>query len=293
MATGPATDGDRTNAGGRPSVRSIGRAVLSALVSTPGRSTATVLVAGPYLWLGYYVVGTASGRLGDVIVGGDWLTLVFTTYALLSALALAHRILWVGLTSLTVEYLLDVVALTWLSAFYFVWMLAREPVATSTTVSELYAPILAGEPAALLQGGTVAVVSVVAAGIMLFPRADRRPFKNEFRTALVTFPVVVTAVVLGVRPGPESLVWPLVGGVFVGTLLGGLGRIHVIASAVARGLFAGLSVFVWAVGALGWLLVYRRPPPNDHVVLEHVGWAREGASGGESEGNRNGERGGR
>lgn len=293
MATGPATDGDRTNAGGRPSVRSIGRALLSALVSTPGRSTATVLVAGPYLWLGYYVVGTASGRLGDVIVGGDWLTLVFTTYALLSALALAHRILRIGLTSLTVEYLLDVVALTWLTAFYFVWMLAREPVATSTTVSELYAPVLAGEPAALLQAGTVAVVAVVAAGIVLFPRADRRPFRNEFRTALVTFPVVVTAVVLGVRPGPESLVWPLVGGVFVGTLLGGLGRIHVIASAVARGLFAGLSLFVWAVGALGWLLVYRRPPPRTHVVLEHVGWAHEGASGGESEGNRNGERGGR
>ena len=249
-----------------------------------------MLVAGPYLWLGYYVVGTAGGRLGDVIVGGDWLTLVFTTYALLSALALAHRILRIGLTSLTVEYLLDVVVLTWLTAFYFVWMLAREPVATSTTVSELYAPVLAGEPAALLQAGTVAVVAVVTAGIVLFPREDRRPFRNEFRTALVTFPVVVTAVVLGVRPGPESLVWPLVGGVFVGTLLGGLGRVHVIASAVARGLFAALSLLVWAVGALGWLLVYRRPPPNDHVVLEHVGWAREGGdkSGSESGGNRDG-----
>jgi hypothetical protein len=220
MATGPATDGDRTNAGGRPSARSIGRTLLSAL-------------------------------------------------------ALAHRILRIGVTSLTVAYLLDVLALTWLTAFYFVWMLAREPVATSTTVSELYTPVLAGEPAALLQAGTVAVVAVVVAGIVLFPREDRRPFKNEFRTALVTFPVVVTAVVLSVRPGPDSLVWSLVGGVFVGTLLGGLGRIHVIASAIARGLFAALSLLVWAAGALAWLLVYRRPPPSTHVVLEHAGWTRE------------------
>lgn len=283
MATGPATDGDRANAGGRPSVRSIGRGLLSALVSRPGRSAATVLVTGPYLWLGYYVVGTASGRLGDVIIGGDWLTLVFTTYALWSALALAHRILRVGLTSLTVEYLLDVITLTWLTAFYFVWMLAREPVSTSTTVSELYAPVLAGDPTALLQAGTVAVVAVIVAGIVLFPREDRRPFKNEFRTALVTFPVVVTAVVLGFRPGPESLVWPLVGGVFVGTLIGGIGRVHVISSAIARGIFAALSLLVWAVGALGWLLVYRRLPPSDHVVLEHAGWGWDGDQDGNGE----------
>ncbi|WP_181693157.1 hypothetical protein [Natronomonas sp. LN261] len=274
MATGSANDDGPTGRERLPSVRAGGRALLSALVSTPGRSTATLLVVGPYVWVGYYIVGTASGRLGDVIIGGDWLTLVFTTYALLSALALAHRILRVGLTSLTVEYLLDVVALTWLTAFYFVWMLAREPVSTSTTVSELYAPVLAGDQGALLQAGTVAVVAVVAAGIVLFPREDRRPFKNEFRTALVTFPVVVTALVVGLRPGPDSLVWSLVGGVFLGTLLGGLGRIHVIASAIARGIFAALSLFVWTIGALGWVLVYRRPPPNDHVVLEHAGWAR-------------------
>ena len=150
MATGSVTDGDPAESGRIPSPRAVGRAVLHALVSAPGRSAATLLIAGPYLWLGYYVVGTATGRLGDVIVGGDWLTLVFTSYALFSALALAHRVLRVGLTGLTVEYLLDVVVLCWLTVFYFVWMLARESVDASTTVSELYAPILAGEPFAVL-----------------------------------------------------------------------------------------------------------------------------------------------
>jgi hypothetical protein len=273
MATGPATGGDPTDSGRVPSVRTVVRAVLSALVSAPGRSAATLLVAGPYLWLGYYVVGTATGRLGDVIVGGDWLTLVFTTYALFSALALAlaHRVLRVGLTELTVEYLLDVIVLCWLAVFYFVWMLARDPVDASTTVSELYAPVLAGEPVAILWIGVATITALVAAGIVLFPREDSRPFNNEFRTAMVTLPVVVTALVLLVRPGADSVLWPFVGGVFVGTLVGGIGRIHVIASAVARGLFAVLSLLVWLVGAIGWVLAYHCPPPDSHVVLEHVG----------------------
>jgi hypothetical protein len=275
MATGSATDGDPAESGRIPSVRSVGRAVLSALVSAPGRSAATLLVAGPYLWLGYYVVGTATGRLGDVIVSGDWLTLVFTTYALFSALALAHRVLRVGLTELTVEYLLDVVVLCWLTVFYFVWMLARESVDASTTVAELYAPVLAGEPTAILWAGVVTITAIVAAGVVLFPRENSRPFNNEFRTALVTLPVVVTALVLLFRPGPDSLIWPFVIGVFVGTLVGGIGRIHVIASAIAKGLFAMLSLLVWLVGALGWVIAYRRPPPDTHVVLEHVGWNGE------------------
>jgi len=279
MATGPATDGEPTGPDRLPSVRSIGRALLSALVSTPGRSTAAVLVAGPYLWLGYYVVGTASGRLGDVIVGGDWLTLMFTAYALFSALALAHRVLRIGVSGLTVAYLLDVVVLSWLTVFYFVWMVAREPVSTATTVTELYAPIIGGDPTAVLQAGVVAVVAVVAAGIVLFPRENSRPFRNEFRTALVTFPVFVTALVVIARPGADSLLWPVIVGIFVGTLVGGLGRVHVITSAVAKGIFAALSLLVWAVGALGWLLVYRRRPPNDHVVLVRAGWGREDGHG--------------
>lgn len=276
MATGPATDGEPTGIGGLPPVRSVGRALLSALVSTPGRATAALLVTGPYLWLGYYIVGTATGRLADPIVGGDWLTLLFISYALVSPLALAHRILRVGLTELTVEYLLDAIVLTWLTAFYFVWMIAREPVSPSTTVAELYAPVLAGDPTAVLWVGTVAVVAIVVAGTILFSRADSRPFKNPFRTALVTYPTVVIALVLGFRPGAESLVWPVVIGIFLGTLVGGLGRIHVIATAIAKGLFASLSLLVWAIGSLGWLLVYRRRPPTTHVVLDATGWAADG-----------------
>lgn len=279
MATESATDGPSGNFGRVPSVRAGGRALLSALVSAPGRSTATILVAGPYLWLGYYIVGTVSGRLGDVIVGGDWLTLMFTAYALFSSLALAHRILRIGLTGLTVEYLIDTVVLTWLTAFYFVWMLARAPVSTSTSVTELYAPILAGKAAAVLFVGTVGTIASVAAGIILVPRPESRPFKNQFRTALVTYPVLVTALVLLFRPGGESLLWPLIVGIFIGTLIGGLGRIHVITSAIAKGGFAALSLVVWTVGALGWLVVYRRRPPTGHVVLEHVGWEREDGDG--------------
>ena len=273
MATGPATDGESAGIGGLPPVRSVGRALLSSLVSRPGRTTAALLVAGPYLWLGYYIVGTATGRLADPIVGGDWLTLLFISYALVSPLALAHRILRVGVTELTVEYLLDATVLTWLTAFYFVWMLAREPVSPTTTVRELYAPVLAGDPNAILWAGTVAVVATVVAGTILFPRADSRPFKNSFRAALVTYPTLVAGLVLVFRPGADSLLWPVVIGVSLGTLAGGVGRIHVIVTALARGLFASLSLFVWAVGALGWVFVYRRRPPTTHVVFDHSVWA--------------------
>ncbi len=271
MATGPATDegaaGRRELWERRPSIRRVGRAILVSLVSAPGRSTATLLVAIPYVWLGYYVVGTAVGRHGDVIVSGDWLTLLFTTYAFLSSIALAHRILDVGLNGLDVESLLDVVVLVWLTVFYFVWMLAREPVSTSTTVAELYVPVLEGDPAAILWAVTIVATGVLAAGIVLFPRAESRPFNTRFRTALVTFPVVITAAVLLFRPGGDSLLWPVVGGIFLGTLLGGAARIHVIASAIAKGAFAGLSLFVWVAGAIGWVLVYRTRPPTEAVAL--------------------------
>ena len=270
MATEPTTHDESTLR--VPSVRRIFRSVLVALVSAPGRSTATLLIAGPYLWLGYYIVGTAAGRHSDVIIGGDWLTLIFTSYALVTSLALAHRILRIGLTELTTEYLLDSLALTWLTAFYFVWMLAREPVSTTTTVSELYEPVLAGDPSAVLWAITSAVVAVIASGIVLFPREDSRPFKNEFRTALVTFPLVVTALVLLAQPSGDSILWPVVIGVFLGTIVGGIARIHLISSALAKGLFAVLSFFVWTLGAAVWMIVYRRQPPTDHVVFAHVGF---------------------
>jgi hypothetical protein len=41
----------------------------------------------------------------------------------------------------------------------------------------------------------------------------------------------------------------------------------VIADAVARGTFAGLSLLVWAVGAIGWTLAYRTRPPTKAVAL--------------------------
>ncbi len=278
MATGSAADRERTDEGRRPSARRVGRTLLSALVSAPGRSTATLLIAIPYAWLGYYVVGTTLGRHGDVIAGGDWLTLVFTSYAFFSSIALAHRILEVGLDGLSVESLLDVVVLVWLTVFYFVWMLLREPVSTTTNVAELYEPILGGDPTAILWAATVVAVGVLSAGIILFPRPDSRPFKTRFRTALVTLPVAITAAVLLVRPGSGSLLWPIVGGVFLGTLVGGAARVHVIASAIAKGTFAGISLFVWTVGALGWALVYRSRPPTEAVTLANSGEQNEGRS---------------
>jgi len=284
MATGSAAESDRTARGRFEPIRRIGRTLLSALVSAPGRITATLLIAVPYVWLGYYVVGTALGRRGDVIVSGDWLTLVFTSYAFLSSIALAHRILRIGLDGLDVESLLDVVVLVWLTVFYFVWMLVREPVSTTTTVSELYTPILNGDPVAIAWAVTTLAIGALAAGIVLFPRPGSRPFRTRFRTALVTFPVVVTAAVLLLRPGANSLVWPFVGGIFLGTLVGGAARIHVITEAIAKGLFAGLSFCVWIVGAVGWLLVYRSRPPTEAVVLIGHGDGSESDSGNDGPG---------
>lgn len=280
MATGSPTESGPPDPERWPSVRQLGRAVLSSLVATPGRSTAALLVAVPYVWLGYYVVGTVAGRHGDVIVGGDWLTLVFTSYAFLSAIALAHRILQVGLDGLTVESLLDVIVLVWLTVFYFVWMVAREPVSSETTVTELYEPIAAGDPTAILWASTAVVVGTITAGIVSFPRPESRPFATRFRTALVTLPAAVTAAVLLFRPGAASLLWPIVVGVFSGTLVAGIVRIHVISGAVAKGIFATLSLCVWTLGAVGWVLAYRRRPPTRAVVLtrenRNVGETRRG-----------------
>ena len=284
MATGSATESGWTVRDRLPSVRRMGRALLSALVSAPGRATATLLIAVPYVWLGYYVVGTALARHGDVIVSGDWLTLVFTSYAFLSSIALAHRVLRIGLDGLDVESLLDVVVLVWLTVFYFVWMLAREPVSTTTTVDELYGPVLDGEPVALTWAIVVLAIGTLAAGIVLFPRPESRPFGTRFRTALVTFPVVVTAAVLLLDPDGSSLVWPFVGGVFLGTLVGGAARVHVIAEAIAKGLFAAVSLFVWLVGAVGWMLVYRSRPPTEAVVLVGNGNGSESDPNGDGRG---------
>jgi hypothetical protein len=275
MATGPAADEESTRPGGLPSPSASLRRLLVALVATPGRSTATALLAVPYLWLAYYVARTAAGIGGDPIIGGDWLTLVFTTYALVSALALAHRILRIGLDGLDQTYLIDSVVLTWLTGFYFVWMLAREPVAESTALSELYGPVLAGEPWAVSWAAIAGVTALVVVGLVHSPYRDGTLFESPFRTATVTLPALVTAVVLVGSPGPNSVVWPLVGGVFIGTAVGGLTRIQPVASSIAKGVFAVASLAVWTVGAVAWLLVYRRRPPADHVVLSHVGVGAE------------------
>lgn len=257
---------------------SLPRRLLAGLVCAPGRSAAIAVVAVPYVWLGTYVVGTAVGLRSDPIVGGDWLTLVFTSYALLSSLALAHRILKIGLTALTEEYLIDIVVLTWLTAFYFVWMLARKSVAESTQVGELYAPVLAGRPEAVGWALVVVVTAIISTGLVYSPNEETKLFETEFRTALVTLPGAVTATVLLLQPGAESIVWPLVGGAFLGTVFGGLLCIQSVASWTAKGAFAALSLAIWAVGALAWLVAYRSRPPNDHVVLEHVEFGdRDGA----------------
>ena len=233
-----------------------------------------VLVAIPYLWLFVYMATTALGLRGDPVVAGDWLTLVFTSYALLSSLALAQRILTVGIDELTQEYLVDVLVLTWLTAFYFVWMLARESVAATTTFGDLYEPVLSGQPGARAWAVVVGAAALVTAGLVYRADGETKLFRTEFRTALVTLPGVVTATVLLLDPGPTSLVWPLVGGVFVGTLVGGVLHLRRVASWVAKGAFAVCSLAMWAVGALGWLVAYRERPPNQHIVLEHVTFGR-------------------
>ncbi|CAI49166.1 uncharacterized protein NP_2150A [Natronomonas pharaonis DSM 2160] len=270
MATGSAAGDEPTLLGRLPSVRTAGQTLLRSLVFAPGRSAAVLLVALPYLWLGYYVVGVAAGRVGDPIIAGDWLTLMFTSYALVSSLALAHRILQTGRFGLSESYLVDVVVLVWLTTFYFVWMLAREAVSATTTVVELYAPVLHGEPTAVVWAAATVLTTAVAAGVVVHPREGSKLFAGEFRTALVTLPATVTALTLLVRPGGDSLLWPVLIGLFLGTLLGGLIRIHIVASAASKGVFAALSLFVWAFGTLLWVLIHRRRPPNWRVVLTHV-----------------------
>lgn len=268
MATGSSTDDDAATVDGVASPRDLARNPLAGLVRAPGRSAATALVVLPYLWLLGYVTTTALGLRGDPIAAGDWLTLVFTTYALLSSLALAHRILTVGVEELTPEYLVDVVVLTWLTGFYFVWMMAREPVSATTTAADLYGPVLDRQPAALWLAGVVGVAALVTA--RLIHRADQESalFSSEFRTALVTLPGAVTATVLLAQPGPDSLLWPVVGGVFLGTIVAGLLHLQAVATWTARGIFAVCALFAWTVGAVGWVLVHRSRPPDDHVVLE-------------------------
>jgi len=282
MATGSTTDDEQTvveRVEQLPSPGTLARRLVAALVLTPGRSTAMALVVVPYLWLGTYMVGTALGLRSDPIVAGDWLTLVFTSYALLSSLGLAHRILKAGLRELTEEYLVDALALTWLTAFYFVWMLARESVSESTTVAELYRPVVDGQPEAVAWAAVVGVTALVVAGLVHRPSEETKLFSTEFRTALVTVPGAVTATVLVLRPGPTSVVWPLVGGAFLGSLLGGLLRIQRVASWTAKGAFAVCSLAMWSVGALAWALAHRSRPPNSNVVLAHVAFGGADAAG--------------
>ena len=270
MATGPTTDDGATFLERLSSPRALGRQILVGLVYAPGRSAAIALVVVPYLWLLWYVLTSALGIRTDPIVAGDWLTLVFTTYALLSALALAQRILAVGVGDLTQEYLVDIVALTWLTGFYFVWMMARESVAESTTVEGLYGPVLDGQPEAQV-GAVVVTVSALLTVHLIYRSGDgTRLFRSGFRTALVTLPAVATATVLLLGPGAGSLVWPVVGGVFVGTAVGGLIYVERAASWTAKGAFAVCSLAMWSLGALGWVVAYRTRPPNDEIVLDHV-----------------------
>lgn len=278
MATGSSNDDDAATDEGVASPGDLARNPLAGLVSAPGRSAATGLVVLSYLWLLGYVTTTALGLRADPVAAGDWLTLVFTTYALLSSLALAHRILAVGVHELTREYLVDVVVLTWLTGFYFVWMMAREPVSATTAAADLYGPVLDRQPAALWPAGVVGVAALVTA--RLIHRADEEAalFRSEFRTALVTLPGAVTATVLLAQPGPDSLLWPIVGGVVVGTGVAGLLHLQAVATWTARGIFAVCALFAWTVGAVGWVLVYRSPPPNDHVVLEPAVFERPGTT---------------
>lgn len=273
MMTGPTADDESAVLDRLSSPRALGRQLLVGLVHAPGRSAAIAFVVIPYLWLLWYVVSTAFGIGRDPIVAGDWLTLVFTTYALLSALALAHRILTVGVGDLTQEYLVDIVALTWLTGFYFVWMIARESVAESTTFEGLYGPVIDGQPEAQVGAVVVVVSALVTVGLIYRSSGETQLFRSEFRTALVTLPAVVTATVL-LGPGPDSLVWPLVGGVFVGTGAGGLFYVEQVASWTAKGAFAVCSLVMWSLGALGWVIAYRTRPPNDEIVLDHVRFDR-------------------
>ncbi|WP_254830958.1 hypothetical protein [Haloglomus salinum] len=265
-----ASGGEADAASRRRSPLALVRRAAAALVLAPGRSAAVVLTVVPYLWLGWYVTGTVLGLVADPIIGGDWLTLGFTCYALVFPLALAHRTLAVGLTELTQEYLVDIVALVWLTTFYVVWMLAREPVDPGTSTRELYGPVAAGDPMGVQWAAIAGAIAVLVVGLSAERDEDHALFRSPFRTALVTVPGLVTLVVLLSSPGPDSLVWPVVAGAFGGTLLAGVRHLPTVASGLARAAFVCLAALVWAVGGLLWVAVYRRPPPTRELLLAHV-----------------------
>jgi hypothetical protein len=248
----------------------LARGVARALVLTPGRSAAVVLTVAPYLWLTWYVLGTALGVVGDPVIGGDWLTLGFTAYAFVFPLALAHRTLQIGLDELTQEYLVDVVVLVWLTAFYLVWMLAREPVDPRTSMSEVVGPLAAGQPMAVQWGAVAGAVAVLVVGLSADRNEESALFRSPFRTALVTVPGLVTVLVLTTAPGPESWLWPVLGGAFAGTVLAGVRHLPTVASGLARAAFVCLAAVVWAVGAALWVGVTREPPPTRTLLLGHV-----------------------
>jgi hypothetical protein len=260
----------------RRSPQALVRRAATALVLAPGRSAAVVLTVVPYLWLAWYVTGTALGLVADPIIGGDWLTLGFTCYALVFPLALAHRTLAVGLTELTQEYLVDIVALVWLTIFYVVWMLVREPVDPGTSTRELYGPVAAGDPMGVQWAAIAGAIAVLVVGLSAERDEDHALFRSPFRTALVTVPGLVTFVVLVSSPGPESLVWPVVAGAFAGTLFAGVRHLPTVMSGLARAAFVCLATLVWAVGGLLWAVVYRRPPPTRQLLLSHVDFETPG-----------------
>jgi hypothetical protein len=195
---------------------------------------------------------------------------VFTTYALLSSLALAHRILTVGVHELTSEYLVDVVVLTWLTGVHFVWMMAGGPVSATTAAADRYGQVIDRQPAALWLAGVVGVSAPVTARLVHGADGDAGLFRSRFRTALVTLPGAVTATVLLARPGADSLLWPVVAGVVLGTRVAGLLHLEAVATWTFRGTFAVAALLTWTVGAAAWVLVYRSRPPTVEVVLDPV-----------------------
>jgi hypothetical protein len=282
--TGGSTGGDSLagsllGEGPGRSPTALARRAVAALVLTPGRSAAVVLTIGPYLWLAWYVVGTALGLVGDPVIGGDWLTLGFTAYALVFPLALAHRTLQVGLTELTQEYLVDIVVLVWLTVFYVVWMLAREPVDPATSTAEIWGPVAAGEPTAVQWAAVAAAIAVLVTGLSADRHEESALFRSPFRTALITVPGLVTVLVVSTSPGAESLLWPVLGGAFAGTLLAGVRHLPTVASGLARAAFVCLAAGVWVLGAGLWILIHRQSPPTRQLLLGHVDFGFTGAAG--------------
>lgn len=269
--SGPRPDGRRWRQPGL-----LVRRLVAALVFTPGHSTAVVLTVGPYLWLVWYVAGTALGTTTDPIIAGDWLTLLFTAYALTFPLALAHRTLQIGMTELTQEYLVDVVVLLWLTVFYLVWSLTRGSVDPSTSVTELYGPVVAGDPLAIQWTAIAAAAAVLVLGLSASRITGSALFRSPFRTALVTAPGTATALVLVTAPGAESVLWPAVGGGFVGALLAGVRHLPAVAGGFARGVFVCLATVIWAIGVALWVVVHRQAPPTRRLSL-HQGRPGSGA----------------